>query len=164
MVKNFVREKYSSAKTFRWLSISSVKKFHLLKVTKFFKNFVVFNRQNFNRQGTTFTDNHFYKYICFKYYTVWNQFFFKGSTKVFYIQIWFQCGTLFLFFLIRSMVCRKKLFIEKVVFCWRLCKNHWITYCTHMTSHAIWVDEIARVISMKKINKGKAIWKNIFVR
>ena len=32
-------------------------------------------------------NNHFYKYICFKYYTVWNHFFIKIHVKVFYIQI-----------------------------------------------------------------------------
>ena len=38
-------------------------------------------------------------------------------------------------------------------YCW-LCKNYWITYCTHITSHAVWVDEIADVMmSIKKINK-----------
>ena len=46
----------------------------------------------------------------------------------------------------------EKLFIEKKVFFCRLCKNVWITCCTHMTSHATWVDEITRVmISIKKI-------------
>ena len=37
----------------------------------------------------------------------------KVLTKVFYIQIWFKYETLLLFFLIRTMVYRKKLFIEK---------------------------------------------------
>ena len=46
------------------------------------------------------------------------------------------------------MVYRKKLLVEKevVVFCWRRCKNYWITYCAHMTSHAISVDEIGDVL------------------
>ena len=51
-------------------------------------------------------------FIC-KYYTIWNQFFIKiyvkVLTKVFHIQIWFECETSFLFFLIRTMVYRKKL-------------------------------------------------------
>ena len=52
--------------------------------------------------------NHFYKYICFKYHTVWNYFFFiKIHVKVFNIQIWFKCKTPPLFFLTKAMV-RKK--------------------------------------------------------
>ena len=34
-------------------------------------------------------------------------------TKVFYIQIWFKWETQLLFFLIRTMVYRKKIFTEK---------------------------------------------------
>ena len=105
--------------------------------------------------------NHFYKHICrnvyrieniliefcFKYYTVWNQFlllkYLLSWTKVFYIQIWFKCKIPILFFL------------THVFFCCRLCKNYWITYCTHMTSYVIYEDEIADVmISIKKINKS----------
>ena len=37
----------------------------------------------------------------------------KVLTKVFYIQIWFKCETQLLFFLIRTMVYRKKIFTEK---------------------------------------------------
>ena len=37
----------------------------------------------------------------------------KVLTKVFYIQIWFKCETLLLFFLIRTIVYKKKLFIER---------------------------------------------------
>ena len=84
-------------------------------------------------------DNHFYKYICFKYYTR------HVLTKAFYIQIWVSFEIPLLFFLIRTMF----------FFCCRLCKNYWITYCTHMTSHVISVDEIAGVIiSVKKIIKS----------
>ena len=37
--------------------------------------------------GNNHADNHFYKYICFKYYTVWNQFFLlKCTLKVFNIH------------------------------------------------------------------------------
>ena len=57
-------------------------------------------------------DNHFYKYIyiCFKYYTVWNQFFLiEVHVQVFYIQIWSECETLPLFFLLKAMVYRKNL-------------------------------------------------------
>ena len=38
-------------------------------------------------------DNHFYKYNCFKYYTVWNYFFIKIHIRVFYFQIWIKCET-----------------------------------------------------------------------
>ena len=48
LVKNFFSEKYLSVKDFCRLSISSVKKFRWLKVTKSFKNFVTFNQWNFN--------------------------------------------------------------------------------------------------------------------
>ena len=38
-------------------------------------------------------------FICFKYYTVWTQFFFiKIHVKVFYIYIWFKCEAPLLFF------------------------------------------------------------------
>ena len=87
-------------------------------------------------------------FICFRYYTVRNQFFgIKIHVKVFYIQIWFKCKTLPLFFLIKTM---EKTHYRKIVFVCRFCKNYWITCCTHMTSHAIWVDEIEGVmISIK---------------
>ena len=91
-------------------------------------------------------------FICFKYYTVWNQFFFsiKIHVKVFYIQIWFKCEAPLLFFKIKTMIYRKKKqFKEKheksiefnVVLTWH--------------SHAVWVDEITGVMmSIKKINKN----------
>ena len=59
-------------------------------------------------------NNHFCKYICFKYYTVSNHFFIKTHVEVFYIQIWFKRETQLLFFLI-IMVCRKSLY-RKIVF------------------------------------------------
>ena len=37
-------------------------------------------------------------------------------------------------------------------------KNYWITYCTHVTSHAIWVDEIAVV---KRLGFFKYILHNV---
>ena len=52
---------------------------------------------------------------------------------------------LLLFFLIRTIVCRKKFFIEKnSFFCGRGCKNYGSTYRAHMTAHVIWVDEICQ--------------------
>ena len=66
-------------------------------------------------------------------------------TKVFNIQIWFKCGMLLLFFLIRTIVCRKNsLYIEKTNFFYgRGGKNYWSTYCTHMAC-VIRVDEICQ--------------------
>ena len=68
----------------------------------------------------------------------------------------------------RTMVYKKK-HTEKNSFCvCRLCKNYWNKCCTHMTSHAIWVDEVTgTIISTKKINKKlkhfeKIIFLNIF--
>ena len=73
-------------------------------------------------------DNRFYKYICFKYYTVWNLFFIKIHvkvlTKIFYIQIWFKCETSVLFFLANTMVYRKNLFIQKNRFFVHYVKNY----------------------------------------
>ena len=65
-------------------------------------------------------------------------FFTKIQVKVFYIQIWFKWEP----WSTGKTLYRKK--YEKVI------ELHF----THMTSHAIWVDEIAGVmISIKKINK-----------
>ena len=65
-------------------------------------------------------DNYSYKYIYFIQIQYKISFFikiaFKILNKVFYIQIWFKCGTPLLVFLIRTMVCRQKLFIEKNTF------------------------------------------------
>ena len=33
---------------------------------------------------------------------------------------------------------KKTLYRKKLVFCSRLCKSYWVTYCTHVTSHATW--------------------------
>ena len=39
------------------------------------------------------------------------------------------------------------------------------TYCTHMTSHAIWVDEITDImVSIKRSIKAKTFWKNSFLK
>ena len=45
-------------------------------------------------------------FICFKYYTVWNQSFIKIHVKVCYIQVWFKREIPPLSFLIKSMVYR----------------------------------------------------------
>ena len=80
-------------------------------------------------------------------------FFINIYVKVFYIQIRFKYETQLLFFLI-TMVYRKS-FYRKKVFFFRLCKNYWITCCTHVTPRAIWVHEITGVIiSIKKTNKN----------
>ena len=77
-------------------------------------------------------DNNFFKYIS-------QVFFIKIQAKVCYIQIWFKCETPF--FSNENHGLHKKL-QKKIVF---FCKNYWITCCTHMMSHAIWVDEIKTV-------------------
>ena len=69
----------------------------------------VYKRLGFHSSTVTFTvnshtDNHFCKYIAFKYYTVFSFSFFikihvKVLTKVFYIQLCFKCETP-LFFLL----------------------------------------------------------------
>ena len=53
---------------------------------------------------------------------------------------------------------KKKL--EKKFFYCRLCKNYWITYCTHMMSHEIWVDEIADVTQQTFILM-KTSWRRL---
>ena len=80
----------------------------------------------------------------------------KYTLRFFIFRIYLTVKHCSYFFLIKTMVYwEKKLSIEKKVFFCRLCKNCWITCCTHMTSHAIWVDEITDVmISIKKINKN----------
>ena len=40
---------------------------------------------------------------------------------------------------------------KKGFFCCRLCENYWITYCTHVASHANKVDEIVDVMTSIKI-------------
>ena len=78
----------------------------------------------------------------------------KVLTKVFYIKIWFKCDTPLVFFLIRTML----------FFSCRLCKNYWITYCTHMKSHVIWADKKADVmISIKRSIKAKTFLKSSFL-
>ena len=60
-------------------------------------------------------DNHFYKciYLFQMLYRIKSVFFIKIHVQVLYIQIWFKCETSLLFLLIKIMVCRKKLFLEK---------------------------------------------------
>ena len=105
-------------------------------------------------------ENHFHKhiYLIQMLYSMKSVFLSKYTLRFlprfFNIQIWFKWETPLLIFLIRTSSTEKKLY-RKSFFCCRLCKNYWITYCTDMTSHAIWVDEIADVIiSIKRINKS----------
>ena len=72
----------------------------------------------------------------------------KIYVTVFYIQIWFKCEPQLLFFQIKTMVYRKKHFIEKI---W---KSYQITCLTHMTLHAMWGDEITRVLISIKTRFG----------
>ena len=62
-----------------------------------------------------------------------------------------------LIFTNKSHALQKKFFIEK---------NSFFTCCTHMTSHAIWIDEISGVmISIKKITKNlKHFGKIVFFK
>ena len=80
---------------------------------KDFRPLEIYRNLGFPLSTITFTvnshaNNHFFKCICFKYYTVWNYFFLLKNVKVFYIQIWFKCETQLLFFLI-AIVYRKSL-------------------------------------------------------
>ena len=73
----------------------------------------------------------------------------KYTLRFFIYKFEIKCEAPHLFFQIKTMTYRKKHFIEKI---W---KKYWITCCRHMTSHAIWIDEITRVvISIKKFNKN----------
>ena len=78
----------------------------------------------------------------------------QGFNRGFYIKTWFKCETALLFFSNMNHGLQKKTLYRKFFYC-RLCKNHWITYCTHMKSHLIGVDEIADVmVSIKNINEN----------
>ena len=55
---------------------------------------------------------------------------------------------------------KKKL--EKKFFYCRLCKNYWITYCTHIMSHEIWVDEITDVTQQTFVLM-KTSWRRLEV-
>ena len=83
---------------------------------------------------------------------------FVSNIEGFLYWIGFICETLPLFFVIKVMVYRKNSLQKiKFVFC-RLCKNYEITCCIHMTSYAIWVDEITGVmISTKKLKHFEKI-------
>ena len=66
-------------------------------------------------------DNHFYKYVFVSNIVQFEFSFFikihvQVLTKVFYIQIWIKCETPLAFFLIRTIVYRKKLLLKKIVF------------------------------------------------
>ena len=78
----------------------------------------------------------------------------KIYVTVFYIQIWFKCEALLLFFQIKTMVYRKKHFTEKI---W---KSYQITCLTHMTLHAIWGDEITRLLISIKTRFGRLDLRN----
>ena len=66
----------------------------------------------------------------------------------------------FFIFFYRKNSLQKKMFS----FC-RLSKNYWTTWCTHVTSLAIWLDEIMELlISIKKINETLNILKNSFFK
>ena len=57
---------------------------------------------------------------------------------------------------------KKSLYIKKCFFA-VACQNSWITHCTCMKSHAIWVDEIVDVMIPIKISiKAKLFWKKSF--
>ena len=75
-------------------------------------------------------------------------YFYIFTFNVFYIQVWFKLETPLLFFSNKNHGLQKKTLYIKKSFFWRLCKNHWITW-SHMTSYAIWVDEIRGVTGMK---------------
>ena len=114
----------------------------------------------------TFTVNnhanyHFYKHLFQIFIELpWNItqyettfFLIKIQDKVFIFKFHLNVKHSFYFFLI-TMVYTKSVYRKIVFFC-RLCKNYWITCCTHVTSHAIWIGEIMRVIiSIKQINKN----------
>ena len=75
----------------------------------------------------------------------------KVLTKVFYIQIWFICETQLFFFSNKNHGVQNKPLYRKRGFFAVDSENYWITNCKHMTSHAIWADEITDVmISLKK--------------
>ena len=64
------------------------------------------------------TDNHFYKYLFVSNiiqceFSLFIKIHVQVLTKVFYIQIWIKCETPLAFFLIRTIVYRKKPFAEK---------------------------------------------------
>ena len=114
------------------------------------------------------TYNHFYKYIYkyyynkyyyyyfSKYYTVWNRFFIRIHVKVFCIQIQFTCKTLLLFFLIKTMVYRKKIIYRKKIV--SSFSSFYMIFTCDVTW--IWVNEIMGVmISIKMLNKNQNILK-----
>ena len=78
----------------------------------------------------------------------------KIYVTVFYIQIWFKCEAPLLFFQIKTMVYRKIHFIEKI---W---KSYQTTCLIYMTLHAIWGDEITRVLISIKTRFGMLDLRN----
>ena len=74
-------------------------------------------------------------------YSISQFFYIKIRVNVCCIQIWVKCETPLWLFLIKTWSTWKTLYINKYHFFCRQCKNYWITCCTLMTSHAIWVGE-----------------------
>ena len=103
-------------------------------------------------------------FISFKYYTVWNQFFIEIHVKVldqgFLVPSWCKCETPLLLFLIKTICSTGKNSRKKCFLCCRLSKTYLNYILYTMTSHAIWVDELADVMTSKeKINKSLNILK-----
>ena len=74
-------------------------------------------------------------FICFKYY--------NSLKSVFFIKIHVNFWPRFFIFKFDLNVKHRSYFFSNknhVFFSWRLSKNYRMTYCTHMTSHVIWVD------------------------
>ena len=87
-------------------------------------------------------DNHFYKYIYVSNIIQYEiSFFIKIHVEICYIQIWFKRETPPLFSN-KSHDSHKKLFAEKNFFFLLTMQKYWITCCTQIMSHVIWVDEI----------------------
>ena len=108
------------------------------------------------------TDNHSYKYICFFFQILYNLklvFFIKihveALSKVFHIQIWFKCETPLLYFLVGTIVYRKKFFIQKRKFFGvdSLLMNH-ILYTHDVTCNMRRWNRGCNDISIKNINKS----------
>ena len=117
--------------------------FQILVPWKFIKTYSAFTFT-----GSSYADNHFYKYICFKFYTVRDPFFIKIHVKVF----------------LYSNLTHRSYFFKWNPWPTKRKKNYRKKYeiiielnltITHMTSYAIWGDEITGVMtSIKKINKN----------
>ena len=78
-------------------------------------------------------DNHFFQYIYF-FQVLY------GIKSAFSIKILYMLKCFTIEFLLN---------VKHRYFC-RLCKNYWITCCKHVTSHAIWLDEITKVMVLQE--------------